>query len=155
MLKVIPEEEILINLLQAVDAGEYVDVTFFDCFKAFDLVPNDLLLEKLDLSGVRGMPLHLIRSYLTDRSQVVSIGGEVSEVRQMRMGIAQGSKLGPLLYLIYTNDLGNLPLRGKIMMFADDVAIVYRSHDRSHDQLLADIRHDMVLVSDYYQVNRL
>lgn len=145
--------ELVDDLLQAIDDRMYVSVTFFDCSKAFDLVPHDLLLEKLELAGIRGIPLRLIGSYLTDRKQVVSIDGSVSEVRRMQMGVAQGSKLGPLLYLIYTNDLGYLSLKGKIMMFADDVAIMYRSVSR--DTLVGNIRHDMNLVSGYYETNRL
>lgn len=116
-------------------------------------MPHNILLEKLELAGIRGMPLELLQDYLSNRWQAVSIQGHNSALKPMSMGVAQGSKLGPLLYLVYTNDLGKLPLKGKVMMYADDVAILYRSKSRT--MLLDDIRYDMSLISSYYKTNRL
>lgn len=125
---------------------------FLDSSKAFYLVLHEYLLE-LELIGVRGVSLELIRSYLSNRKQLVSIKGHANSVADVNISMAQGSKLGPLLYLIFTNDLGKLPLKGKVMMFADNVAILYRSRDRT--ALIADIRHDMQLIYDYYETNEL
>lgn len=145
--------ELLEDVYKAIDDRKYVCATFFDCSKAFDLVPHNILLDKLELAGIRGLPLELFRSYLSDRWQAVSIQGHNSSMRRMEMGVAQGSKLGPLLYLMYTNDLGRLPIKGKLMLYADDVAILYRSN--SPAALLDDIRHDMLSISLYYRTNRL
>lgn len=145
--------ELVDDILEAVDEKRIVCSTFFDSSKAFDLVPHDLLLMKLELSGIRGHPLDLISSYLTNRNQFVSLNGCTSSMRQMTLGVAQGSKLGPLMYLVYTNDLGDLPLEGKVMMYADDVAILYRCV--SKEALMFQLHHDMDLVSAYFRVNRL
>lgn len=145
--------ELVDDILRAIDEGFIVCTAFFDSSKAFDLVPHDLLLRKLELSGVRGHPLELVRSYLSDRSQFVSVGGSASADRDMTLGVAQGSKLGPLLYLIYTNDLGCLPLKGKVMMYADDIAVLYRCRDS--ETLSRELQHDMDLISGYFRVNRL
>lgn len=81
------------------------------------------------------------------------IDGQSSSIEHVNMGVAQGSKLGPLLYLIFTNDIGKLALKGKIMMFADDIAMLYRSNEPT--LLMQDVQHDMALISDYFETNRL
>lgn len=145
--------EFLENVYQAIDRGDFVCATFFDCSKAFDLVPHDLLLQKLELAGIRGIPLQLLQDYLSNRRQAVSISGKISALLDLLMGVVQGSKMGPLLYLIFTNDVCKLPLKGKIMLYADDLAIIYTS--KSREGLLSQVRQDMTLLSDYYRTNRL
>ena len=93
---------------------------FVDFRKAFDTVDRSVLLRKLDRCGIRGQPLHLISSYLSNRRQYVYIDGVSSSVKTIDRGVPQGSVLGPLLFLIYINDLPNCSKIFKTILFADD-----------------------------------
>ena len=73
--------------------------------KAFDTVDHEILLKKLENYGFRGIPLQLIQSYLTDRHQYTVVNGTKSDLNEVKCGVPQGSTLGPLVFLIYVNDL--------------------------------------------------
>ena len=81
---------------------------FIDLQKAFDTVNHTILISKLEHYGVRGCALQWFQSYLSDRNQFVSIHGSKSDLLKVTCGVHQGSVLGPLLCLIYTNDLPNV-----------------------------------------------
>lgn len=103
--------------------------TFIDQSKAFDSVRHTLLLESLKDIGIRVMNLDLFNNYLSERSQIVRINGEMDEDRQLRCGIPQATVLCPILFNIYFNHLFSLPSSGIITSFTDDTVIFYRESD--------------------------
>ena len=94
-----------VNILQNMDAGSFVGAVFLDLSKAFDTVDHHLLLRKLTNIGLTSSTTQWFRSYLTNRSQITSVGDAHSAATEMPVGVPQGCILGPLLFLIYVNDL--------------------------------------------------
>jgi hypothetical protein len=109
---------------KAMDSNHCVDVAILDFCKAFDSVPHERLKSKLHFVGVRGKTLQWISSFLSERRQRVLLNGTCSDWSNVRSGVPQGSVLGPLLFLIYINDIGR-DIGSTIRLFADD-CIVYR-----------------------------
>ena len=93
---------------------------FLDFSKAFDTINHDILLSKLYRYGIRGNPLRWFENYLYNRNQVFKIGDTISRSQTVICGIPQGSTLGPLLFLLYINDLPNCSSKLSFRIFADD-----------------------------------
>ena len=89
----------------ALENGNFACGVFIDLQKAFDTFNHDILLSKLNHYGIRGIAFNWFKSYLSDRTQYATINKERSVIQTIKYGIAQGSILGPLLFLIYINDL--------------------------------------------------
>jgi hypothetical protein len=115
--------EIYDQFCKAVNQGKDIRVVFLDISKAFDRVWHAGLLHKLKGHGIRGRLLKWLQSYLTDRSQRVTINGTNSAWGKIRAGVPQGSVLGPLLFLIFINDITHVITRCKIRLFADDTCL--------------------------------
>ena len=96
---------------------------FIDLSKAFDTIDHSTLLVKLEGCGVRGVANNLIKSYLTNRKQYTEVVGEKSDTLSIQFGVPQGSILGPLLFLLYMNDITNSSKLGSFVTFADDTNI--------------------------------
>ena len=117
--------EIVDSIKFSIDDNKLAGGIFVDLTKAFDTVNHSILLEKLSAMGIRGIPHKLLESYLTNRFQYVQIGESKSKRLPINCGVPQGSVLGPLLFILYINDLANCCKHGKIRIFADDTAIYF------------------------------
>src|SRR6218665_1996205 len=97
------------RLIEAIDPGDHALLGLLDLSAAFDTVDHDVLAERLSRTyGIRSTALDWLRSYLCDRRQTILFDGVFSTVRSLSCGVPQGSVLGPLLFLLYTADLGEL-----------------------------------------------
>ena len=113
------------NLALALNNRSRIDVIYFDFAKAFDSVSHDLILNKLkNIFNVDGLMLKFIKSYLEGRQQQVVVGGQTSSSLPVRSGVPQGSILGPLLFVIFINDMFSCVSEGtNIALYADDTKI--------------------------------
>jgi len=126
---------------------------FIDIKKAFDSVDHSILLTKLYKIGFRGNVFDLFSSYLSDRKQCVVIDGCKSDFKNIKLGVPQGSVMGPVLFLIYFNSLLNQKFKGNVTAFADDVAITYSN--KTMFELVCDINHDLDLIRRWLSFHKL
>ena len=121
------ESQLLITtdeFIQNFESKTQTDVVVLDFSKAFDVVPHQRLLHKLDHYGIRGTTLNWIQNFLTNRTQKVVVDGSSSESARVRSGVPQGTVLGPLLFLTYINYLPST-VSSQVRLFADD-CLLYR-----------------------------
>ena len=116
-------------ILDMIDDGLPVDMLFFDFSKAFDTVPHHRLLVKLENYGITGGTLEIIQDFLADRWMRVGVGDHFSELTRVISGVPQGSILGPLLFLLYINDLPEA-IKSKVFLFADDLKMIANPFDK-------------------------
>ena len=118
------------DICNAFDKGNLLQDCFWDLSKAFDTLVHTIPLNKLNLYGIRGTPLSLFKSYLNDRKQYARFNDINSSFCNIKIGVPQGSILGPLLLIIYVNDMSNLEINDvEISLFADDTSVFVSSSD--------------------------
>ena len=137
------------QIKKALNAKHSSCCVFLDVKKAFDTLDHGILLQKLEFLGFRGPVLDLFTSYLTKRSQYTSIRGVTSQLQLMKCGVPQGSVLGPLLFLLYVNDISE-NVNSSLTLFADDTNIFEDLIPGSHK-----LKDTLMLVDSWMKGNKL
>lgn len=144
----------LVNQIKSnIDKKLFVLGVFIDLKKAFDTISHLKLIQKLTNMAISGTALKILQSYLENRSQVVKIGNFTSSTHSITFGIPQGSILGPLLFLIYVNNISNIGLSGHVTLYADDTCLFYFGHS-IHD-IIAKAQKDLDMLNVWYLNNLL
>ena len=115
---------------------------------------HQILIQKLHHYGIRGLPLKWFESYLSNRKQCVSIGDTTSDTKTIKCGVPQGSILGPLLFLLYINDIMKSSTLFNYLLFADDTCLSY-NYDDSHPETELLLQRELQKISDWLVTNRL
>ena len=144
--------EVFHDIASVLDKGKETDIIYLDFSKAFDSVCHARLLWKLKHVGVSGPLLHWFKNYLTGRKQRVVISGCHSSWAEVKSGVPQGSILGPILFLIYVNDLPDVIQNSNLAMFADD-SKCFKSVNSAEDS--TEIQIDLDNLCDWATLNEL
>lgn len=139
------------DILHSMDKGLLTGVVYLDLAKAFDTVNHSLLLSKLSAFGVDSSECEWFRSFLHNRSQITVCNGSQSNKELVPIGVAQGSILGPLMFILFINDLPTCLKHCNISMYADDTALFYSSKST----LESKINSDLNIVGDWLNSNQL
>ena len=129
------------ELTTALDDNKITIGVFIDLRKAFDTIDHDLLLKKMEHFGIRGIVNSWLSSYLTNRKQYVSLPEASSDLLDIVCGVPQGSVLGPILFIMYINDICNVSSLLKMILFADDTNLFRSGFDL--DLLCAEISQEL------------
>ena len=122
----------------ALERKKIAALLFLDYSKAFDMVSSEILLRKLEHYGIRGLCLSWFESYLTNRSQYVSVNNCNSTSLSLKYGVPQGSILGPVLFIIYINDLPQISKLAKYVFFADDANLIISADTYSELEVIVN-----------------
>jgi hypothetical protein len=141
------------KISEARDNGHFSVGIFLDLSKAFDTVNHEILISKLNHYGIRGICLNWIRDYLRGRKQCVSYNGHASPMLDVKCGVPQGSILGPLLFLIYVNDISHTSTTLQFLMFADDTNLFMSS--KSLGELVDKLNIELQKVNNWFKANKL
>ncbi len=137
----------------ALDNSNFACGIFIDLQKAFDTVDHKILLKKLEYYGIRGLANKWFESYLSNRQQFVSINGFKSKNQTMKYGVPQGSVLGPLLFLVYINDLHKAIKFSTVHHFADDTNLLVTG--KHLEEVQKQINRDLKLLCTWLRANKI
>ena len=141
------------SILHNMDNGHVTGAVFLDLSKAFDVVNHPILYSKLAKAGFSGAAVTWFRSYLSERTQVTRVNDAISSAKSVPVGVPQGSVLGPLLFLIYVNDLPSSVTICRVAMYADDTVLYFSSANLRELEYSLNI--DLDLLCKYFNDNLL
>ena len=144
--------DVLTNAYDNIESNDYTAVVLLDFKKTFNTVCHSILLNKLEHYEIRGIALKLLKSFLTNRSHFVADQNLRTNDAVSRFGVPQGSNLGPLLFLIYINDIPNA-LFSKPRLFADDTCLVIQASNPS--SLEKSVNRELVNVCEWTKANKI
>lgn len=136
-----------------IDKKNYVSCIFLDLRKAFDSVNHNILILKLKKLGITGCNIELLKSYLSNRKQFVSIDGVSGSTETPITGVPQGSILGPCLFNIFINDLALVSFSGVLQLYADDATLIYKA--TSKEDLYYQMQNDLLKLMNWLDLNHL
>ena len=145
-------EKVVSEIHNNFERKKLTSVLLLDLSKAFDTISHTILIKKLQAYGVLGKELDVFKSYLFNRRQVVKVSGVLSGVLSVNRGVPQGSILGPLLFIIYINDLQNV-LEVPPILYADDTTII--SSNKSLTTLQSNIQEELLTAKSWFNQNQL
>ncbi len=141
------------DILLGFDEGLLTGALFLDLKKDFDTADHSILCDKLAKYGLVNSAVKWISSYLSGRMQCTAFASATSSVKSINCGVPQGSTLGPLLFIIYLNDLPQVLINSCISLYADDTAIYYQSNNANETEVM--LQEDLVLIQNWMKVNKL
>jgi hypothetical protein len=142
------------DITKSFSRGEFTLGIFIDLSKAFDTVNHEILLDKLAYYGIKGKIKEWFKSYLTNRKQYISYeNGKKTNLLNILCGVPQGSILGPLLFLLYINDLYNACNDIMLIMFADDTNLFLS--DKNIDNLFMKMNNELKSITTWFEANKL
>ena len=140
------------KILKGFDDGLVTGMILIDLQKAFDTINHDILLKKLSIIGFSDHTVNWFQSYLSNRKFTVNLENSFSEVSNISCGVPQGSILGPLLFLIYANDIP-IAVKCNLFLYADDTCLVFQNKDVS--DIEKQLNEDFANICDRFVDNKL
>jgi hypothetical protein len=141
------------DISQSIDKGLNNIGIFMDLSKAFDTIDHNILLHKLNHYGFRGVSQQWFANYLSDRKQFVSFNSSKSPEENVKCGVPQGSILGPLLFILYMNDICNTSKLLSLILFADDTTVFYSHEDVA--TLCKTVNMELSEICNWFKANKL
>lgn len=139
-------------ITKSMEGGAQIDVVYTDYSKCFDRIDHNLLMRKLAVAGIHGDLYRWFKSYIENRSQAVVLQGFTSKWTSIPSGVPQGSLLGPLMFVIFINDINSCFISSKILLYADDMKILKPIY--GFDEVL-DLQSDLLRFEAYCVTNKL